>query len=141
RDYTRTLDLEDARAMVTYRRGDNLIRQEVFTDYANDITWVRLTSRRKRGINISVTLTRKENATTTAGRDYIIMTGQLPSGDAPGMKFAAMLQVGTDGRISRRGQHLEITKASECIIRTSAATNYDVETAALSDLDVLNRVR
>lgn len=63
RNYQRHLNVEKAIATTTYLRGENLITEEMFADYVNDVIWLRFKSARKGGLNFHATLKRREHAT------------------------------------------------------------------------------
>lgn len=139
-DYQRHLNIEDAKATTTYTRNGNLITEELFTDFVNDIIWIRLSSAKKSGINIRLSLLRKENANTIADGSRLIMSGQLPSGKDKGMQFAAVLQpILKDGKISTDGNELVIENATECWLQLAAATNYNYQTGLLISEDVVQK--
>ncbi len=142
-EYSRVLDIENARATTHFSRNGQLIKEELFADFVNDIIWIRLSSSAKKGgINASLSLYRKENAVITTAANQLIMTGQLPSGKDKGMQFVAMVQTNTkDGSISTNGTDLVIENATECWIRIAAATNYEWKTGSLHSGDLLQQCR
>ncbi|HML86784.1 MAG TPA: glycoside hydrolase N-terminal domain-containing protein, partial [Bacteroidales bacterium] len=87
-DYQKWLDLESALVTSRFTRGGVTYKEEVFTDFVNDITWVRLTSSKIGALNFGLTLYRKTNATIEVKNQQIFMKGQLPSGADKGMRFA-----------------------------------------------------
>lgn len=137
-DYSRHLDLEKAVGTTRFRRNDQLIEQTVFVDHVNDIIWVRINSSRKGGVSLSLALTRNENAKTSVSQNQLIMKGQLPSGKDEGMQFAVVLDAFTeDGIIGPSTDRLMITNSTSCVIRISAATNYDFGKSDLRATDVV----
>lgn len=140
--YSRRLDLETAVATTTFRRNNNQITETVFVDFVNDVIWVSLTSSRKGGIDVSLSLDRKENATTSAEGGILTMKGQLPSGEDQGMEFAVMMQASAgDGQVQTSDDALRVTNSSSCVIRISAATNYGWATGRLTSADVVKAAR
>lgn len=139
-NYRRELDLRKAVAKTSYSRAGNMITEEIFADFKDDIIWIRLRSQKKGGINVRVSLDRKKHAQITAKRNQIIMSGQLPSGQDKGMQFAAVAElVLKDGKSAVNGNSLTVENSSECWIRISAATNYNYSTGGLSEEDVLTK--
>lgn len=137
-NYQRWLNLETAKATTKFSRSNANFTQEVFTDFVNDITWVKLTSSVKGRINLQLELFRKENATVTVRGNQIIMQGQLPSGADKGMQFATVLNViAKDGRVVAAGNALSVDKATEVWIQISSATNYNWKDGSLNKEDVL----
>lgn len=136
--YSRRLDVEHADAIVKFLRGDKLVKEEVFSDFVHDIIWIKLTSSKKGGINVSLSLSRKENAVSRTEGNRLIMSGQLPSGKDKGMQFATVLEaVLQDGKVLPDGNTLVIKDASECWLKIAAATNYDYKTGLLSGENVI----
>lgn len=140
--YSRELDLETAMARTRFIRNDSEIKEEVFADFANDVIWVRLSSSKRRGLNASLRLQRRQDAIVTVRGNEILMKGQLPSGNEAGMQFAVLMKAQIDdGSLTADGDVLQIRNGTACVIRISAATNYDVATAELTDEDVVHRTK
>ena len=139
-NYQRYLDIENAKAITSFTRKDNQIKEELFVDFVNDITWIKLSSSKKGGINISLSLYRKENATISVKGNELIMEGQLPSGTDKGMQFATIVQpIIKDGKIKTAGNNIQIENATECWLKISSATNYDNSTGLLSSGNVISK--
>jgi alpha-L-fucosidase 2 len=140
-NYSRVLDLEKAIATTTFTRNGSTFSEEIFTDFVNDITWVRLSSTKKNGLNIVLSLYRKENVTYKTKKSTLAMMGQLPSGADKGMQFVTVAQPTIkDGTIKQEGNQLVIENATECWIKISSATNYDYATGNLSSEDIFENV-
>lgn len=136
-NYQRYLNLETAVAVTKFHRNGALFIEEVFTDFVNDITWVRLSSSKKKSISVSISLYRKENANLRIENNTIIMQGQLPSGKDKGMQFVTIAQPAIkDGSIRQHGNQLLIENTTECWIKISSATNYYHPTGGLADIGV-----
>ncbi|MCG7856936.1 glycoside hydrolase N-terminal domain-containing protein [Flavihumibacter sediminis] len=134
--YERVLNIETAIATTTYTRNGATIKEELFTDFVNDIIWMKLSSSQKGGLYFRLSMYRAENARVTAKDNRLLMEGQLPAGKDAGMRFAAIAVPGVrDGNIKQEGNELVVEHASECWIRISAATNFDNETGLLSAQD------
>ncbi len=141
-DYHRVLNIENATAHTSFTRNGIRYSEELFADFVNDILWVRLKSSKKGGINIRISLSRMENAAVSANGLQLIMKGQLPSGKDKGMQFAAILtpQV-KDGKVYADGNELVVENATACVLRLSAATNYNFNNGGLLRGDVVHRTR
>lgn len=125
--YKRALDISKALSTTTYERDGQRIKEEVFTDFQNDVTWIRLSTDKKSGLNFSVALRRKENVQTPVlSGNTIFLAGQLPNGAKPGMRFVnrAKLQV-TDGNIVAADSMFQVKDASTCTIILDTRTDYD----------------
>lgn len=131
-NYSNVLDIENAIATTTYERNGILTKQEVFTDYKNDIIWIKLSSAKVLG-NFTLSFDRKENITEKkAFGNQMIMKGQLPSGKDKGMRFLASAKVVKhNGKLSVKGSELEINGASECVIAINIITDYNNENGEL----------
>jgi alpha-L-fucosidase 2 len=140
-NYNRVLDIERAVASTTFTRNGSTFSEEIFTDFVNDITWVRLSSTKKNGINIVLSLYRKENVDYKTKKSTLAMMGQLPSGADKGMQFVTVAQPTIkDGTIKQEGNQLVIENATECWIKISSVTNYDYATGNLSSEDIFENV-
>jgi alpha-L-fucosidase 2 len=139
-NYSRVLDIEKAIATTTFTRNTATFTEEVFTDFVNDITWVRLSTTKKGSINVVLALYRKENAQIKTKKNTIAMMGQLPSGADKGMQFVTVAQPTVkDGTINQEGNELVIENATECWIKISSVTNYDYATGNLSTEDIIEK--
>ncbi|MBC6492886.1 glycoside hydrolase N-terminal domain-containing protein [Flavihumibacter stibioxidans] len=134
--YTRQLDLETAVAAMQFNRNGQLIREEIFADFVNDIIWVKISSNKKGGMQFNLSLSRQENAGTSVIDGRLVMEGQLPSGRDAGMRFATIAEpVLRDGRLFTDGNELIVEHATEVWVKISAATNFDHATGLLSGDD------
>ncbi len=126
-NYKRVLDIEKALATTTYDRAGNSILEEVFTDFVNDVIWVKLKSNKAGGLNFNLSLCRKENLLKNyTNGNTIIMYGQLPSGKDKGMQYAAIAKpINCNGKITATDSILTIANASECLIAIAIRTNYN----------------
>lgn len=141
-NYSRVLDIENAKAITKFSRNGNQFTEELFVDFVNDITWIRLSSSVRGGVNVRLSLYRKENATVTTEGSKMIMKGQLPFEKKKGMQFASIVQPFVkDGKINTDGNELVIENASECWIKISAATNYGWKTGLLGEIDVVQQCK
>ena len=139
-DYSRWLDLESAVATTRFSRKGVTFTEEVFTDFVNDLIWVRLKASQIGALNCRVALSRKENAEVSTKGQQIFMTGQLPSGSDKGMRFATIAQVNNlDGEVVTGVDGIDIKRATECMIVVTSATNYNYSNGLLNDEDVVNK--
>lgn len=128
-DYSRTLNLEEALAVSRWTREDVEYVQEAFTSIADDVLVVRLSASQKGKISFSTSLDRRENAEVQGiNEKEMLMTGQLPNADQPGMKFAALLKVIPQGGSSRlNGDRIKVENADACYLILTAATDYNIK--------------
>ncbi len=129
-DYSRILDIENAVARTTFKRNGNVIIQEAFTDFENDILWVRISSQKNRKLSLSIRLYRKENVQHTGGKNgLLIMEGQLPGGKDKGLKYAAVMKPWIkQGKMRFEGPGVIVENATEVWMAISMRTNYDDNT-------------
>lgn len=125
-NYKRTLDLENALATTCFVKNGIDIKQEVFTDFINDVIWVRLSSSQKK-LDFDFSLFRKENLIKNiAEKNKIVMYGQLPSGEDKGMQYAAIAQIiKCNGSVVNKKNFIQVRSASQCVIAISMQTNYN----------------
>lgn len=139
-DYKNQLQIENALAVTTYKRNGISFRQEVFTDYNQDVLWIKLSSEQVIP-TFSISLERKENILKNiAQNDALIMLGQLPSGEDKGMVYGAKAKIiKHDGSLESKENSIQIKGAKECIIAVTMRTNYDDENGSLlANYDVEN---
>ena len=140
--YSRELDLTTAVARTRYTRDSATITEVCWADFTNDILWVRIHSSKPGAINLSLDLTRKENAISRVSGSMLLMEGQLPSGKDKGLRFAAVVQpeiIGGSIRQTTMGNRpvLSVENADELIIKISAATDYDYAKFGITGTDPL----
>lgn len=125
--YKRALNLETAVATTSWQRNGVTYTQEVWTSIPSNTLAVKISASRKGKLSFTLALNRKEHAKTTAAPGVITMTGQLPNGTAPGMRFAAAMQVKTSGgRQTLTDSTITVSQADECILLFTAATDYNI---------------
>ena len=137
-NYQRTLDLEKAVAITTWQRDGVTYKQEAWISIPANILVIKITASKKGKISLSTTLSRKEFAKVVVQKDRILMQGQLPNGNKPGMRYAAALQVKSNGGkqiISEKD--IQIENADECLLLFSAATDYNITNYATRKGDPL----
>lgn len=135
-DYKRILNLENALATTEYKRNGNLIKQEAFTDFVNDIIWIKLTGTQKQKLNFNLSLYRKQNVLSySASNKELVLYGQLASGADKGMQYAvAASPVFCNGSINAKDSVLQIRNATECIIAVGIRTNYNYNKGGLNEM-------
>ncbi len=140
-DYSRTLNLEKATAVTRWKRDGVIFTQEVFTSFAHNVLLVRISASKKNKINFTTTLDRKENARVTSRNGLVLMQGQLPNGEQPGMRFAGLLNVvSKGGKQSSADGKIEVRGANECVLLWTAATDYAIEDYTQRGEDPLKKV-
>jgi alpha-L-fucosidase 2 len=137
-DYRRSLTLDDATSTVTYRSGGVLFRRDAFVSHPDQAIIVRLTADRPGRHTLSIGLDSPQPGAKTEaiGTDGLHLTGQIPprqnpdgawlaSWTAPGLRFAAVLQVRIEGgTLEREGERLRVRDADAVTILFSGATGF-----------------
>ena len=137
-DYSRVLDLNDAVAETSYKVGSTTFRREVFISYPDQVMVVRLSADQPGRITLSLAMDSPQAGTEvkSTGDDSLQLTGQIQprqnppfswtgSWDKPGMKFAAVLKVVTDGgSVHAADGRLEIASANSVTLLFSNATSF-----------------
>jgi len=137
-DYRRELSLDEAAASVAYTVGGARFHREVFISHPAQLMAVRLTADRPGSQTLFISLDSPQDGVVTeaSGRDGLQLTGQIGprqnrpgtwigSWDAPGLKFAALLQARAEGgTVSVEGGRVRVRGADAVTILLSAATSH-----------------
>ena len=132
-DYRRSLNLDNAIATVSFKKGDTHYTRESFTSFSSDIAVVRLTADRDEAFRFHINMSRPERyAVTLAGND-LLMSGQMNDGVAQGGEESQGIRYGAQIRVllPRDGiatvandTTLCVKDASEVILLIGMATDY-----------------
>ncbi|SDL71618.1 glycoside hydrolase family 95 protein [Pedobacter antarcticus] len=124
-NYKRTLLLNKASAVTEWERKGVKYKEEVIVSGPEQVILVRLTASDANALNFTFNLSRKEKAVFKARDNQITMTGQLSGGDGePGIRFSAVARAITDnGKVRAKGDAVEVSGATTCLIVISAATD------------------
>ncbi|MBR6556788.1 MAG: glycoside hydrolase family 95 protein, partial [Clostridia bacterium] len=133
-DYRKELELSEAIARVSYRKGGIAFKSETFVSDPADILVHRLEAEEK-CIVCDVKYERTQDASSgVLDPNTIVLNGQLTWMEHPhygkggeGMCFGARLDVETDGAVTPNKKFLHIEGASYVLIRAAFATDYSVE--------------
>jgi len=139
-DYRRELDPATGIASVSYLRDGGRIEYEVYASAPDDIMVISMKSERKGGLDMSLSLSRLQDAVITVSENRIDMEGQVidtedpskgPSGEH--MKFFGSLMVmSCDGTLTPADTVLHYSGGSEMVLFFNAYTDYNID---LLDLD------
>lgn len=125
--YKRSLNLSDALAQTSFKKGDVGYKREVFTSFSNDVGVVRLTTDVDKQLNFKLGINRPERFTVSTEGNDLVMQGQLNNGtDGNGMKYCARIRVilPDGGNIVASDNSLAIEGASSATLLVSMATDY-----------------
>ena len=134
--YRRELALDNGVATVTYQTGGVEFTRRLFVSAADNVLIMRISAEKSGMINLTVRLTREQDAVVSAPADNILlMQGQINdkadslSGPAGlHMRFAAQLvALNEGGKISSENSQLQVEKADELTLIMTAATDYNIE--------------
>lgn len=128
-DYLRILDLENAIATTSWKRDGVEFEQIAFSSIPDDVMIIKLTSSKKGKLNFDLGLSRKEYATVSVLNEReLLLSGQLPNKDLPGMKYAAILSViPINGTVWKGDQNLTVKAADTCYLVIASATDYNID--------------
>ena len=127
-DYRRRLDLHSATTEVSYEQDGVHYRREMFVSAADQVMVLHLSTDRAGALNFVAHLSRSERAEVLAeGEAAEVMQGQLDcGGSAPGLTFAARLQVIAKGaRIHSDKDGVHVRGGSDVTLLISEATDYE----------------
>jgi alpha-L-fucosidase 2 len=132
-EYRRALNLENAVATVSFKKGATSYTREAFTSFSSDIAVVRLTADADEALRFQINMNRPERyAVTVAGKD-LLMSGRmtdgvaLPDEEGKGVRYGAKIRVllPRDGtRVVANDTTLLIKDASEAILLIGMTTDY-----------------
>jgi alpha-L-fucosidase 2 len=125
--YRRELNLTNATASVSFKRGATQYTREVFTSFEGDVGVIHLSAGTDNALNFSIGMNRPERYEVTTDDRDLIMRGQLHNGtDGKGMRYAARVRVvlPRGGVLSASDTTVSVQNASEAILLVSMATDY-----------------
>jgi len=124
--YKRELELNNALAITDFTINDVRFKREYFTSFSTDVAIIRITADKPGKINCKLSLSRPQRGESEVKGNRIALSGQLDNGiDGKGMEYLSLLEpVISGGRINKKGNSLEITKADVLIIYLSTKTSY-----------------
>lgn len=141
-NYKRVLDLQTGISRTTWSRNGVDYTQEAWVSLPDNVMVLRLSASGKGRISLSAGLERKENASVAVNGQQLVMTGQLPNGDQPGMRFSGVLRaVNKGGRQRTAGDRIMISQANECYLIFSAGTDYNINDYTKKGPDPLPAVK
>jgi alpha-L-fucosidase 2 len=146
-EYSRTLDLRSAAALVSFKDRGVQYAREQFVSAPDEVFVCRLTADKLGALSFTILLDRKERWETKATQpNELLMTGTLNDGrGGKGVTYAARLRaLARGGSVRNDANALVVEKADEVLLLLTAATDYkgfagrqldDPVAATLSDLD------
>lgn len=126
-DYNRTLNLSNALATVSFRKGDVTYKREAFTSFAEDVGVIRLSADKSKQLNFSLGMDRPERFTVSTEGNDLLMKGQMNNGtDGNGMKYCARVRVvlPDGGTVEPGDKGLSVKDATTALLLVSTKTDY-----------------
>lgn len=121
-DYRRSLDLDAAVAVTSYRDAGVLIRREVRVSAPDGVLWVTVSSDQPGKLNGRLRLSSPhKNSRVALAETDLVLSGEV---EKDGVRFAARLQAKvTDGLIRPDGNTLIVAGATRLSLRLATGTN------------------
>ena len=138
-DYRRELDMETGIASVTYKSGGITYKREVFVSYPDKVMVVRVSTDKKKGLNMQAGVKTAFTDKITAGEGELIIdaTWKNPKANSNswnwliaesnenGLKFRTVLKAMTEGgTVAVSNEKINIAGADAVTFVLSAATSY-----------------
>lgn len=125
--YRRELNLNDAIASVSFKRGNVNYEREAFASFGSDVGVVFLSADSDKALNFSLGLNRPERYNVLTEGNDLVMKGQLNNGvDGMGTCYGARIRtlLPKGGNLSVTDSTVVVQGASEAIILISMSTDY-----------------
>lgn len=134
-DYRKELELSEAIARVSYKKGDTCYRSETFVSEKYDVLVYKMSTDGK-PFSCSINMERSQDAYTAALNDYtLVMNGcivfkecEMKGEGVEGMQFGSRVYVKTDGKLSSNKTTIFVEDATQVTVYGAYATNYNVNT-------------
>jgi len=125
-NYSRSLQLNDAIANTSFKKGTVNYNREYFVSHNNDVMIIRLTADKKKSIAFNMELSRPERAEVYLKDNAMYMKGQLNDGHhtAKGVSYLTKVElINKGGFLSAKNHSLSVSDADEVLIMISTSTN------------------
>lgn len=135
-NYSRELDLNAGITKTIFTIDGRRISEEVFASAPDNILVIHISSPDGMPVSACVKMSREKDAIVRSdGSSMLKLTGQIIDEDDPKsgpggahMKFAGELRISSgDGTITSENDILRVDKATEFLIRLTAATDYNIK--------------
>jgi alpha-L-fucosidase 2 len=126
-DYHRALDLDAAVATTHFRSGGITYRRDVQASAIDQVIAIRISVDRPHALDLDLSLSSLQRATTQATGDRILLTGIGPTehGIAGGVRFAALASASAEGgMVVAEGGKLRARGVTVVTILIAMATSY-----------------
>lgn len=127
-DYYRELDLDSAKASISYKVGDVTFKREFITSFTDQVVLIRLTADRAGAITFNAHLTSPHRDVKIAtGTDFISLSGVTSTHERVSgrVRFHGQASVkATGGKVLYRDGVISVEDADEVVLYVSIATNF-----------------
>ena len=124
--YSRSLNLNDAIANTSFKKGDVNYQREYFVSHTDDVMIIKLSADKKNAISFNVELSRPERGDVFVENNALYMKGQLNDGHNTdkGVRYLTKVQIENNGgNLTADDASLSISDADEVMIVISTSTN------------------
>ncbi len=139
KDYVRELDLDQAKAVTTFRYGETIYRREAFISYPDDCLVIHITANQKGAVNFDTLMLRERYYDGVKKMDdcTVCLYGNLGKG---GLDFNMQLRAkATGGTVQVIGEHLIVEEADEVTLFFSAGTTFRMEEPEKEVLEIIKK--
>lgn len=143
--YRRSLNLSQATAYSSFKKGDVGYSREAFASFSDDVGVIRLAADKNKQLNFSVSMNRPERYTVSTHGNDLVMQGHLSNGTgADGMKYYSRVRIvlPDGGTLVPSDTAVAVEGATTALLLVSMATDYldkDPEGKATGLLDKASR--
>ncbi|SCD21504.1 putative Alpha-L-fucosidase [Proteiniphilum saccharofermentans] len=128
-DYYRELDLDSAKASMSYKVGDVTFKREFITSFTDQVVLIRLTADRPGAITFNAHLTSPHRDVKIAtGEDFVSLSGVTSTHERVSgrVRFHGRASVdATGGNVLYRDGVISVVDADEVVLYVSIATNFN----------------
>ncbi|MCX7983903.1 MAG: glycoside hydrolase family 95 protein [Bacteroidetes bacterium] len=148
--YYRELDLETGIARTTFTRNGKIIDCEIFASAPDNVIVLSFRSSARGGLDMDMTLERKQDATISVENNAISLHGQIIDKDDPQrgpggahMRFYAQVQpLIHNGTLRGENTKLMFRNGTELVLLINAATDYTIDSLNFSrSIDPVQKCR
>jgi len=132
--YRRELNLGTGIVNVSFKRGDNAIKYEIFSSAPDDVMVIYMESEKPGGLDMDIQMARGKDAEIRVADNSLELTGQIADEENPDlgpggehMKFyARLVPLKYNGNISAEGDKLLLKDGTRAILLFNGATDYSI---------------
>lgn len=122
-DYTRSLDLEEAQAHVTYTVGNTRFTRRAYVSAADDVLVLHCKAEGEEKLHFRAWLRRGRLTNLSVAHDGNALSMEGQAGDE-GMGYCCRVRAVSNGKVETIGDHLIISDATEATLYLTATTTF-----------------